>query len=298
MAMKRINPKDTPLSKLHSYLVGAVAPRPIAFASTIDKEGNPNLAPFSFFNLFSGDPPVIIFSPARKGRDNTPKHTFENILENMEVVVNVVSYNMVEQASLTSGEYPKGVNEFIKGGFTQVKSEMVKPFRVKESPVQLECKVRQVIPLGKKAGAGNLVIAEIVLVHINENVLDKDGNIDPNAIDLVGRMGKDYYCRTSGNAVFEVAKPLSKPGMGIDRIPASIRDSNILTGNNLGQLGSAETLPDETSVNEYKLLHLSEIFSAFSNNKNELKKQLHIFAQQLLTNNKLEEAWKTLLAFN
>lgn len=296
--MLHIHPKDIPLSKLHGYLLGTVAPRPIAFASTMDKEGNPNLAPFSFFNVFSSNPPVAIFSPARKGKDNTSKHTHENIIETMEVVINAVNYGMVQQASLASAEYPRGVNEFTKSGFTPEKSELVKPFRVKESPVQMECKVRQVIPLGNKAGSGNLIIAEILLIHINEDILDKEGNIDPQAIDLVARMGKDFYCRASGNAVFEVEKPLLRPGVGVDLIPASIRNSAFLTGNNIGQLGNIEKLPDETSVNEYKLLSLSDIFMKYSNDKKELEKQLHLRAQELLSRNKVEEAWKTLLAFN
>lgn len=296
--MLRVNPKEIPTSKLHGYLLGAVAPRPIAFASTMDKDGNPNLAPFSFFNVFGSNPPIAIFSPARKGKDNTTKNTYENIIETMEVVINVVNYNMVHQASLASAEYPKGENEFIKAGFTPEKSEMIKPFRVKESPVQMECKVRQVIPLGNKAGSGNLVIAEILLIHINESILDKDGNIDPHGIDLVARMGRDFYCRASGNSVFEVEKPILKLGIGVDKIPDAIRNSSILTGNNLGQLGNIEKLPDETSVNEYKLLLLSDVFMKFSGNKKELEKQLHLRAQQLLSENKVEEAWKTLLAFN
>lgn len=296
--MLRVNPKEIPTSKLHGYLLGAVAPRPIAFASTMDKDGNPNLAPFSFFNVFGSNPPIAIFSPARKGKDNTTKNTYENIIETMEVVINVVNYNMVHQASLASAEYPKGENEFIKAGFTPEKSEMIKPFRVKESPVQMECKVRQVIPLGNKAGSGNLVIAEILLIHINESILDKDGNIDPHGIDLVARMGRDFYCRASGNSVFEVEKPILKLGIGVDKIPDAIRNSSVLTGNNLGQLGNIEKLPDETSVNEYKLLLLSDVFMKFSGNKKELEKQLHLRAQQLLSENKVEEAWKTLLAFN
>ncbi len=296
--MLRINPKEISIPKLHGYLLGSVAPRPIAFASTVDKEGNPNLAPFSFFNVFGSNPPIAIFSPARKGKDNTSKHTYENIVETMEVVINMVNYNMVQQTSLASAEYPKEVSEFTKAGFTPVKSEMVKPFRVNESPVQMECKVRQVIPLGNKAGSGNLIIAEILLIHINENILDTDGNIDPDKIDLVARMGRDFYCRASGNAVFEVEKPISKIGIGIDNIPANIRNSKILTGNNLGQLGNVEKLPDETSVNEYKLLSLNEIFLKLSSVKKELEKQLHLRAKELLAENKVEEAWKTLLAFN
>lgn len=294
--MLRINPKETPVPKLHGYLLGSVAPRPIAFASTVDKNGVPNLAPFSFFNVFGSNPPIAIFSPALKGKDGNSKHTYENITETMEVVINVVNYDMIQQTSLASAEYPKGVNEFLKAGFTQLKSELVKPFRVKESPVQMECKVRQVIPLGNKAGSGNLIIAEILLIHINENVLDSEGNIDPHKIDLVARMGKDFYCRASGDAIFEVKKPTAIPGIGVDQIPENIRNSKILSGNNLGQLGNVEKLPDETSVNEYKLLELNEIFLKYSSDKKELQNQLHKRAKQLLEENKVEEAWKTLLA--
>jgi len=205
--MLKIDPKSTSLLKLQGYILGAVAPRPIAFASTIDKKGNPNLSPFSFFNAFSANPPVCIFSPSRRARDNTTKHTFENVKEVGEVVINAVNYDLVHQASLTSTEYPKGVNEFIKAGLTPVPSEIVKPFRVKESPVQMECRVRDIIELGNEGGAGNLVICEILLIHISEDVLDEKGNIDPQKIDLVSRMGGNWYCRASGDALFEVEKP-------------------------------------------------------------------------------------------
>ena len=238
--MLTINPKEVKVPVLHSYLLGAVAPRPIAFASTIDKNGNPNLAPFSFFNVFSANPPIAIFSPARSGRTGITKHTHDNINEVPEVVINVVSYSMVQQTSLASTEYPKGVNEFEKAGFTALKSELVKPYRVKESPVQMECKVNQVIELGNQGGAGNLVVCEVLLIHVDENILDANKNIDPNKIDLVSRMGGNWYCRASGNTLFEVEKPIATMGIGIDKIPAHIRNSKVLTGNNLGQLGNVE----------------------------------------------------------
>lgn len=296
--MLRINPKEIPVPKLHAYLLGAVGPRPIAFASTIDKNGNPNLAPFSFFNVFSANPPIAIFSPARSGRTNTTKHTYDNVLEIPEVVINVVTYNMVQQTSLASTEYPKGVNEFIKAGFTPIPSEKIKPFRVKESPVQIECKVIEVKPLGNEGGAGNLVICEVLLMHINENVLDTNQTIDQTKIDLVARMGGNWYCRAHGNSLFEIAKPLTSIGIGVDAIPYDIRNSKILTGNDLGMLGNCETIPDETEVNEYKLTELADLFIEFENDKTTLEEKLHTLAHELLTQNKVMEAWKTLLSFN
>ena len=294
--MLTINPKETKLSLLHNYLLGAVAPRPIAFASTIDKEGNLNLSPFSFFNVFSANPPIAIFSPARKGKDNTTKHTFENVKEVGEVVINVVNYAMVQQTSLASTEYPKGVNEFEKAGFTPLKSELIKPFRVKESPVQMECKVREVIELNNEGGAGNLVICEILLMHISETVLDDNKNIDPNKIDLVARMGANWYCRASGDALFEVEKPLTTLGIGIDSLPESIRRSTILTGNDLGQLGNIEQLPGEAEVNEFKRNELSVIFKKYEDKPDMMEVELHKFAHDFLAKGKVSEAWKTLLS--
>lgn len=296
--MLSIDPKDIPVPKLHGYLLGAVGPRPIAFASTIDKNGNPNLAPFSFFNVFSANPPVLIFSPARSGRTNITKHTHDNVKEIAEVVVNIVSYEMVHQASLASAEYPKGINEFTKAGFTPVPSVKVKPFRVKESPVQLECKVNQVIELGPNGGAGNLVICEVVMMHINENVLDANGVIDQQKIDLVARMGGNWYCRAHGDALFEVAKPLTQIGIGVDSLPASVRHSKFLTGNHLGMLGNVEALPNETDVNEYKLTELSHLFVSAGAGTAALEEQLHKQAATLLDKGDVTHAWMTLLAFN
>jgi flavin reductase (DIM6/NTAB) family NADH-FMN oxidoreductase RutF len=296
--MLRVDPKEIPVPKLHSYLLGAVGPRPIAFASTIDKEGNPNLAPFSFFNVFSANPPIAVFSPARSGRTNTTKHTYDNVKEVPEVVINIVNYSMVHQMSLASSEYPKGVDEFTKAGFTKEKSELIRPFRVKESPVQLECKVKEVIELGDQGGAGNLIICEVVLIHIQESILDERGSIDQRKIDLVARMGGNWYCRAYGDALFEIEKPLTTLGIGVDALPKDIRTSNILTGNHLGQLGNVEKLPDETEVNEYKLLELSDIFLKHQDNAKELEQQLHLHAAALLNQGKVNEAWMTLLSFN
>lgn len=296
--MFRVDPKETPIPKLHGYLLGAVGPRPIAFASTIDKTGKANLAPFSFFNVFSANPPILIFSPARSGRTNTTKHTYDNVKEVAEVVINIVNHDMVHQMSLASSEYAKGVDEFVKSGFTPIASEKVKPFRVKESPVQLECKVNQVIELGNQGGAGNLIICEVVLMHINETILDAKGVIDQQKIDLVARMGGNWYCRAHGDALFEIEKPLTTLGIGVDAIPIDIRNSRFLSGNHLGQLGNVESLPDETDVNEYKLLELSDLFIAHEKDAAKLENELHKHAALLLDQNKVKEAWMTLLSFN
>ncbi|NEQ49163.1 MAG: flavin reductase family protein [Leptolyngbya sp. SIO3F4] len=296
--MIQVDPRDIETPKLHGYLLGAVGPRPIAFASTMDAEGRPNLSPFSFFNVFSANPPIAIFSPARRGRDNTTKHTYQNVKATGEVVINVVNYSIVEQMSLSSTEYPDGVNEFVKAGLTPVPSERVKPFRVQESPVQLECKVREVIELGDQGGAGNLVVSEIVLMHIDERILNERGSIDPFKIDLVGRMGGNWYCRAQGDALFEIAKPLRSLGIGVDAIPEDIRHSDILTGNNLGQLGNVEQLPNETDVNDFKLTELSDLFLEYADDAPELERVLHRKAQAFLSEGQVEEAWKTLLSFN
>lgn len=271
-----INPKEIPVGKMHSYLLGAVAPRPIAFASTIDKEGNVNLSPFSFFNCFGANPPILIFSPARRGRDNTTKHSYENVLEVPEVVINIVNYALVQQMSLASTEYPKGVNEFVKAGLTQVASSVVKPPRVGEAPVAFECKVLQVIPTGTEGAAGNLVICEVLRMHLKEEILDSEGRIDPFKIDAVARMGGDWYCRANGESLFKVPKPLEKIGIGIDQLPAALRNSKVLSGNDLGMLANVEKLPGDSS-------RVSD----------DLK--VHAQAHQLLEQNKIEEAWEMLI---
>ncbi|MBC7863699.1 MAG: flavin reductase family protein [Bacteroidia bacterium] len=291
--MLEVNPKETKIPQLHGYLLGAVGPRPIAFASTIDKNGNANLAPFSFFNVFSANPPICIFSPARSGRTNTNKHTFENIKEVPEVVINCVSYDMVHQMSLASSEFEKGVDEFTKAGFGKLESKLVKPFRVKESPVQMECKVKEVVELGTEGGAGNLIICEIVWMHIDEKVLNEKGMIDQHKIDLVARMGGNWYCRAHGDALFEIEKPLTTIGIGVDALPEKIRNSHILSGNNLGQLGNVETLPSAEEVSEYK--KNSEIISILSQN-GKAEELLHQRAKKLLEENKVSEAWRTLLS--
>lgn len=296
--MITIDPKQVSVGELHGNLLTAVAPRPIAFVSTIDKDGRPNLAPFSFFNVFSANPPIAIFSPARRGRDNTTKHTFENVKEVAEAVINIVDYNIVQQCSLASTEYPKGTSEFVKAGLTPVASEVVAPPRVAESPVQLECRVNEVIELGSDGGAGNLVLSEILKVHIDERVLGEDGKIDPLLMDQVGRCGRNWYCRVNPDSMFEVEKPLTKMGIGIDQIPDDIRNSKVLTGNDLGILGNVENVPDETAVNEYKLTELAELFITYEDQAAELEQKLHKQAHELLLQGSVEEAWCTLLAFN
>ncbi|MCE2742821.1 MAG: flavin reductase family protein [Fluviicola sp.] len=296
--MLSIDPKSLPIPKLHQYLLGAIGPRPIAFASTVDADGNDNLAPFSFFNVFSANPPILIFSPARSGRTNETKDTYKNVKVVPEVVINVVNYDIVHQMSLASSPYAPGVSEFEKAGFTALDSELIKPKRVGESPVQFECKVNEVVELGQEGGAGNLIICEVVKIHINEAVLDENGSIDQHKIDLVSRMGGNWYCRADQNSMFEISKPITTCGIGFDHLPADIKSSKILTGNDLGHLAGIEELPNETDVNEFKLLELSELFVSLEDEPEKLEQSLHLKAQELLANNQLKEAWLTLLAFN
>ncbi|MGY6562016.1 MAG: flavin reductase family protein [Luteibaculaceae bacterium] len=293
-----INVKDIATAKLHQLLLGGVAPRPIAFVSTVNKDGHPNLSPYSFFNIFSSNPPIAIFAPNRRVRDNSNKHTFFNAKEVPEVVINIVSYSMVQQMSLSSTEYAEGVNEFLKAGFSQEDSKTVRPPRVAEAPMALECKVREIIELGDQPGAGNLIVCEILHVHVKDEVLDQNGLVDPFKIDLVSRMGGNWYCRANGEAIFEVAKPLSSLGIGVDAIPEDIRFSKILTGNDLGMLGNVESLPNETDVNEYKLVELADLFVELEDNPALLEEKLHLMAKEFLAQGKVEEAWKTLLTFN
>jgi flavin reductase (DIM6/NTAB) family NADH-FMN oxidoreductase RutF len=294
--MKIIDPKEVSTAEFHSYMLGAIAPRPIAFASTVDKQGNVNLSPFSFFNAFGSNPPLVIFSPARRVRDNSTKHSLENVQEVPEVVINIVNYPMVEQMSLASTEYEKGVNEFLKAGFTEEKSVMVKPPRVKEAPVAFECKVLQVLPVGEGGGAANLVICEIVLAHINENILDDAGKIDPFKLDPVARMGGDWYCRATGQSLFEIEKPLRNRGIGVDSIPEEIRNSEVLTGNNLGRLGNVEALPSEAEVEAFaEEPQVQEIKVRFRNDQESFQFYLHKLAQELIEKGNTNDAWKVLL---
>ena len=291
---KTILLKDLKTSEVSNYLYYAIAPRPICFASTIDNAGSVNLSPFSFFNLFSTNPPVIIFSPARKVRDNTTKHTLQNIFEVPEVVVNMVSYDMVQQVSLASCEYRVGTDEFIKAGFTKEPSKFIKPPRVKESPVQMECKVLEVKSLGEDGGAGNLVIAEILVIHIHNEFLDDSGKIDQAKLDLVARLGGDWYARVNANNIFKVKKPNTELGIGIDALPESIKDSKILTGNHLGQLANVHEMPTINPAFEDD--RLKNIFQYYSIDPDEMEKELNFYAVELLNNGKVDEAWQVLLA--
>lgn len=295
--MLSINTADLKPAELQNYLQYAIAPRPICFVSTIDQQGNVNLSPFSFFNLFSINPPICVFSPSRRVRDNTTKHSLENILEVPECVINIVNYDMVQQTSLTSVEYPKGVNEFVKAGFTQLPSELVRPPRLAESPVQMECLIRQVIPLGENAGAGNLVLAEIKRIHINEEILDQSGKIDQAKIDLVARLGGDWYCRVGIENLFEVEKPVRTIGIGVDSIPSSIRNSAILTGNNLGQLGNVESLPSDEEIAAFGTdPELRQILDSTIGDSNTRERELHQYARRLLESKEVLKAWKVLLS--
>ena len=296
--MISIDPKNIEVPKLHRYLLGAVGPRPIAFASTIDEEGVPNLAPFSFFNAFSANPPILVFSPARSGRTNTTKDTYNNVKKLPEVVINVVNYELVHQMSLASSPYPSNTDEFIKSGLTPVNSDLVKPYRIKESPVQFECKVNEVIELGDQGGAGNLIICEVLKIHIDESILDESGMIDQHKIDLVSRMGGNWYCRADESSMFEIPKPITTCGIGYDQLPSDILKSQVLTANNLGQLAGIELIPNETDVNEYKLIELSELFLSLEEDATQLEVEIHKRAKLLLEKNLLEEAWLTLLSFN
>ena len=296
--MLEINPKDLSTKDLHGYLLSSVGPRPIALVSTIDSDGRPNLSPFSFFNVFSANPPIAIFSPARRVRNNTTKHSLQNAALTKEVVINVVSYPIVEQTSLSSTEYKEGVNEFIKSGLTPLESIQVKPFRVKESPVQMECLVKDIISLGEKGGAGNLVVCEIVKMHISENILNEHHQIDPNKIDLVGRMGANWYCRASNASLFEVQKPNSKIGIGYDQLPQHITNSNILSGNDLAKLANIESLPSIEDVAKFKEnKDLVKILKSSADDE-QTRENLHYHCKKLLKENNVLDAWSTLLIEN
>lgn len=291
-------PEDLDARTLHGCLLGGIAPRPIAFVSTVDADGRVNLAPFSYFNVFSANPPLVVFSPARRGRDATTKHTWDNVQAVPEVVVNLVDYALVHACSLASTDFAEGVDEFVKAGLTALPSEVVQPPRVAESPVQLECKVVKVESLGEQGGAGQLVFAEIVRMHFRDNVLNDAGVPDATLLDLVGRCGGDHYVRASGEALFTVPKPLGVLGMGVDALPEDIRTSRVLTGNHLAMLGGCEAMPDETDVNEHKLLELAELFMDYEDDGVRLEEELHRRAAELLDKGMVDEAWKTLLAFN
>ena len=296
--MLSIDLSEIGVPKAHHYLLSAVGPRPICFASTIDEKGRSNLAPFSFFNVFSSNPPIAVFSPSRSGRTGQHKDTFNNVQKVKQVVINLVNYKMVEQMSLASSPYSPETDEFVKSGLTPLKSELIKPFRVKEAPVQMECEVIEIKELGQSGGAGNLVICKILKMHIAEALLNDEKMIDQEKIDLVARMGGDWYCRTDSKSMFEIKKPISSKSIGFDEMPNEVLNSTILSGNDLGKLGGIEGLPDETDVNEFRLIELSDLFLEFEDNAKALEIALHKKAKYFLSKNQLEAAWKTLLSFN
>ncbi|QNK63001.1 flavin reductase family protein [Pedobacter sp. PAMC26386] len=294
--MLTVKTSDLSPAQLQNYLQYAVAPRPICFATTIDKEGNINLSPFSFFNMFSTNPPMCIFSPARRVRDNTTKHTLENVLEVKECVINIVNYPMVQQMSLASTEYAKGINEFEKAGFTMLPSQLVKPPRVAEAPVQMECVVTEVIHLGDNPGAGNLILAEIKLIHIKEEILDTDGKIDQAKIDLVARLGGDWYCRVTADNLFKVAKPLTTLGIGVDALPHGVRNSYVLSGNDLGMLGNIEKVPTEEDIDLMRnQASVKEVLDATIGDGVNRQRELHELAKQMLKQGEVLEALKVVL---
>lgn len=285
----------TPM-QLQNYLQYAIAPRPICFATTIDKAGKVNLSPFSFFNMFSTNPPMCIFSPARRVRDNTTKHTLDNVLEIKECVINIVNYSMVQQMSLASTDYAKGINEFEKAGFTMLPSKFVKPPRVAEAPVQLECLVTEVIHLGEKPGAGNLILAEVKLIHIEESILDEEGRIDQEKIDLVARLGGDWYCRVTKDNLFKVPKPLTTLGIGVDALPKAVRNSMVLTGNDLGLLGNLEKMPSLEEVDDVLTLpEVKEIMDATIGDSVNRTRELQELAKEMLAAGRAETALKVVL---
>jgi flavin reductase (DIM6/NTAB) family NADH-FMN oxidoreductase RutF len=286
--------KDLSVMERQGYLQHAIAPRPVAFASTIDASGNINLSPFSFFNLFSSNPPIVIFSPARRGRDNTTKHTLQNVLEVPEVVINIVDYDMVQQMSLSSCEFPKGINEFEKAGFTAIPSLHVKPPRVKESKIQLECAVQEVKSLGAEGGAGQLIIAEVITMHIEDSILNTENKIDQTKMNHIARLGGDWYCKVDSTNLFTVAKPNTQLGIGVDALPQSIKESPVLTGNHLGQLANVYEMPNINPY--YDDVKLKNIVQYYSINPTEMEREIHIYAAQLLRENKVDAAWQVLLS--
>ena len=289
--MTSYEPKDISVSELHALLLSSVAPRPIAFASTIDENGNPNLSPFSFFNVFSANPPIMIFSPARRVRNNSTKHTLANANATKEVVINVVNYDMVHQMSLSSTEYPEDVNEFEKSGLTMLASDLIEPFRVAESPVQFECRVNDIIELGTEGGAGNLIICEVLKIHVSDDVIKDDGSVNQERLDLVARAGGSYYSRAN-RGFFQIPKPIKTLGIGVDSMPEFVKNSMILTGNDLGMLANVEALPDQNEID----IFVKDVSQRYPNIKDMSHRDKHKIAQNYLSFGDIESAWKLLLS--
>jgi flavin reductase (DIM6/NTAB) family NADH-FMN oxidoreductase RutF len=296
MSFLSYDPKELKTAQLHDYMLSTICPRPIAWASTIDKDGNVNLAPFSFFNFFGSNPPIIIFSPSRRVRDNTTKHTLENVKETRECVINIVNYELAGQMMLTSAEYGGEINEFEKSNLTQTPSVRVKPPRVKESPAQYECIVKDVIATGEQGGSGSLIICEVVHLHLRDDIFESEGKIDPRRVDTIARMGRSWYTRAS-EGLFEMPNPVGKK-VGFDRVPGYIRESRFLTGSDIGRLASIEYVPTEEELAMVKSsTGMQELISKYGNQSEELQSKVHVMAKTLVHENKLEEAWRLLMAF-
>lgn len=291
--MRTIDPKTTATVDLHQYMIGAIAPRPIAFVSTMSPEGVANLAPYSFFNAFSSNPPIVIFSSNRKVKGNTTKDTLRNVEETGECVINIANYDIVRQLALASVEYPADVSEFEKSGLTPIPSDMVRAFRVKEAPVQMECKVVNIIKLGENGGAGNLIMCEVVRMHISEDILTEKGRIDPFKADLVARMGRHYYCRVTKDSIFEIMQPVDKMGMGFDKLPKNIRESKTLTGNNLAELAAQVAIPSDAECEDVRTDE--RVMNALAGNAQERDNHLHAYAKELLDAGETQKAWKVLM---
>ena len=287
-AFYTVDPEKLSTARLHNYLLSSVAPRPIALVSSSDMEGNINLSPFSYFNVFGANPPILIFSPARRVRDNTTKHTLENARANPDVVVNMVDYAMVEQMSLSSTEYAAWVDEFVKSGLTKISSETMQVPRVAESPVAFECRVEQIVETGVEGGAGNLVICRVLRIHIREDLLDKDQEIDPKKLDLVARMGGNWYCRTGMENMFEIPKPVKTHGIGVDQLPNSARNSTILSGNDLGRLGNMPKLPEARQIDQIRVE--LEKDGLFEIDRQELLIRVHTMVKECLRRGENEKA--------
>ena len=292
--MLEIDPNDISIKELHKYLLSSIGPRPIALASTIDVNGVNNVSPFSFFNVFSANPPILIFSPARRVRNNTTKDTLENVKKIKEVVINIVNEKIAEKMSLTSGEYPSEIDEFVKAGLTPIISKKIKPKRVKESPVQLECKVNQIIELGKEGGAGNLIICEVIFIHIHSSILNEKNEIEQDKIQLIGRLGNNWYCKAFDQALFEIQKPTEKMGIGLDRIPERIRKSYIFNQNDLAKLASVSNIPSNHEIEKFREKDIIKLLLQGENDE-EIREVLHKKAKEEIDKNEIEKAWKFLL---
>jgi flavin reductase (DIM6/NTAB) family NADH-FMN oxidoreductase RutF len=294
---KSFDPKDLPTPQLHEYLLATIAPRPIAWASTVDKNGRVNLAPFSFFNVFGSNPPILIFSPSRRVKDNTTKHTLRNVQETGECVINIANYELAGQMVLSSGEYSDEINEFELAGLETEASVKVKAPRVKGAPAHFECKVREIIPMGEHGGAANLIICEVIHLHLNENVFNEEGKVDPYKVDNVARLGRIWYTRAR-EGLYQMGAPRGDQShMGYGRLPESLLKSRYLTGNELAMLAGTSYMPTEEEIKMVKeSTGMQEIYEKYAAHPEELQSKVHNLAKTLIHDNKIEEAWRVLLS--